>query len=507
MLFAIAFYLNSLGNFALGIVLGALLGPAEFGGYATVALAGVTLAAATLDWLRFSALRYFSDPTTRADTASSLEAGYLYVVALVMALTLGLGLCGLTFGLSRPLFFMIPALAFALNRVDYAGAKFRASDRPHPFIWLFGLRQALYFTLTVGFAYVTRSAVATAGALAVSSLIAALALSPALRPPGAHWRRGRAQDLTVYLRYAKPIVASLVIYQIVWLINRHAALETLGPAITGKFSLASDVGQKLFMAVNSLPDFLLFQRVLRRDREEGRAAAWREVASNFTLMFALIAALTAGYVAMAPTFEAILVPVAYRGDFARLTLELAPGFCALSLIVSGVNPVFQLASRTLPLSVAAVIALGFNFADAGDPIDRHAGLRQLARLRRGPCDCRRLGVPLRRGASAPARFGRRRCRRHGDGLRVAPAKWPRRARRQRRAGARRRRGVLCRGAHRLRHRRHAGDRPGGAAVGAGLARATGVRLALSLFGGAAVGGARCDEPPPLACRGARLRAP
>ena len=362
MLFAIAFYLNSLGNFALGIVLGALLGPAEFGGYATVALAGVTLAAATLDWLRFSALRYFSDPTTRADTASSLEAGYLYVVALVMALTLGLGLCGLTFGLSRPLFFMIPALAFALNRVDYAGAKFRASDRPHPFIWLFGLRQALYFTLTVGFAYVTRSAVATAGALAVSSLIAALALSPALRTPGAHWRRGRAQDLTVYLRYAKPIVASLVIYQIVWLINRHAALETLGPAITGKFSLASDVGQKLFMAVNSLPDFLLFQRVLRRDREEGRAAAWREVASNFTLMFALIAALTAGYVAMAPTFEAILVPVAYRGDFARLTLELAPGFCALSLIVSGVNPVFQLASRTLPLSVAAVIALGFNFA-------------------------------------------------------------------------------------------------------------------------------------------------
>ena len=92
------------------------------------------------------------------------------------------------------------------------------------------------------------------------------------------------------------------------------------------------------------------------------SAAWREVASNFTLMFALIAALTAGYVAMAPTFEAILVPAAYRGDFARLTLELAPGFCALSLIVSGVNPVFQLASRTLPLSVAAVIALGFNFA-------------------------------------------------------------------------------------------------------------------------------------------------
>lgn len=362
MLFAIAFYLNSLGNFVLGIALGAVLGPAEFGGYSMVALAAVTLAVATLDWLRFAALRFFGDPAARAEMASSLEAGYLAAIALVTALTLALALAGLTFGLSRPLFLMIPALAFALNRVDYAGSRFRAADRPLPFLWLFGLRQALYFTLTLGVAYLTRSALATAGALAVSSLAAALALSPALRTPGAHWRRGRSQDLRLYLGYAKPIVASLVIYQLIWLINRHAALAALGPAITGKFSLAADVGQKLFLVVNSLPDLLLFQRVLRSEREQGRAAAERQLAANFVLMFALLAALAAGYVAMAPTFEALLVPLAYRGEFARLSAELAPGFFALSLIVSGVNPVFQLASRTLPLGIAAALALALNFA-------------------------------------------------------------------------------------------------------------------------------------------------
>ena len=54
MLFAVVFFLNSAANFALGIVLSALLGPAEFGRYATVALAAITLAGAAFDWLRYS---------------------------------------------------------------------------------------------------------------------------------------------------------------------------------------------------------------------------------------------------------------------------------------------------------------------------------------------------------------------------------------------------------------------------------------------------------------------
>ena len=60
---------------------------------------------------------------------------------------------------------------------------------------------------------------------------------------------------------------------------------------------------------------------------------------------------------MAPTFEALLVPSAYRGDFARLSIELAPGLFAFCTFSSMWNPVFQLARRTWPSTFAACAAL------------------------------------------------------------------------------------------------------------------------------------------------------
>jgi O-antigen/teichoic acid export membrane protein len=106
-----------------------------------------------------------------------------------------------------------------------------------------------------------------------------------------------------------------------------------------------------------LPEILLFQFALKRDREEGRAAAQRQIGVNSVIAFAILAPLTAGYMAMAPTFEALIVPTAYRGDFARLSLELAPGFFVFCALYSTLNPVFQLARRTWPLTIAACAAL------------------------------------------------------------------------------------------------------------------------------------------------------
>ena len=50
-----------------------------------------------------------------------------------------------------------------------------------------------------------------------------------------------------------------MVYQLVGLINRHIALVHLGAEATGKFSLATDLGQRLFGAANSLPELMLFQ--------------------------------------------------------------------------------------------------------------------------------------------------------------------------------------------------------------------------------------------------------
>jgi O-antigen/teichoic acid export membrane protein len=362
MLLAVAFFLNSAANFALGIVLSALLGPAEFGRYATVWLAAITLGGAVFDWLRHSSLRFSGDRDERVRVASSLEASYLGGVALLVS---GFGLAaaaGITFGLSASLLAMTPFLAIALNRVDYVGAQFRARGLDRAFVVLYGLRQLLTFAFGVAVAWVTRDATTTIAALAVASLAAAVAVSRPLRTPGARLRRANGRTIVEFLVYAKPIVLSLVIYQSIALINRQVALEHLGAVATGKLSLATDLAQRLFQAVNTLPEMLLFQYALERDRAQGRAAAERQIGVNMSYALAILAPLAGGYMAMAPTFEALVVPSAYRGDFARLTLIVAPGFLAYCTILAAFNPVFQLAKRTWPVTLAAFAALATDLA-------------------------------------------------------------------------------------------------------------------------------------------------
>ncbi|MGA2494700.1 MAG: hypothetical protein ABSF67_17435 [Roseiarcus sp.] len=374
MVFAVAFFLNSAANFAFGIVLSALLGPAEFGRYATVALAANTLAGAAFDWLSRSSLRFSGDDQGRGRIAASLDAGYLGAMALLYLAVGVAALAGVTFGFTLAGLALTPLLALALSRIDFAGARFRAREQEGAFAALFGLRQVLSFSFVVAVAYLTRDSILTIAALASANLVAGLALSLPMRTPGARLQGASGQKLVEFLVYAKPIVASLVIYQLIALINRQVALERLGAVETGELSLATDVGQRLFLAINSLPELLLFQFALLRERAEGMAAAERQIGVNMVYAFALLAPLTAGYIAMAPTFEALMVPAAYRGEYARLSLDLAPGFLAFCAISSCVNPAFQLVRRTWPAIIAALSALATDYAllqfgDAGRSTD------------------------------------------------------------------------------------------------------------------------------------------
>jgi hypothetical protein len=72
MVYAVVFFLNAAANFALGVTLGALLGPAEFGRYASVALGASILAMTFFDWLRLSSIRFSAAGERREVTAASL---------------------------------------------------------------------------------------------------------------------------------------------------------------------------------------------------------------------------------------------------------------------------------------------------------------------------------------------------------------------------------------------------------------------------------------------------
>ena len=362
MLIAAAFLINSAGNFALGLALSAILGPAEFGRYATVALTGLTLAGGVFDWLRMSTIRFAGDAERPAGFAASLEAAYLTVALALYALAGAAWALGLDFGLGASLVLLTPLYTVAISRIDYSAAQFRAREQSRAFAAIFALRQAFGVAAALTVAYWRRDAATAIAAMAIANLAAALAVSPAMRVPGARLAAARAADVWRFLVYAKPLVASTVLYALISLINRQIALTRFGAAETGEFSLAFDLSQRLFQALYALPEILLFQVALRRDREQGRAAAEAQLALNATLSLAVFLPVAAGYFTLGPTFERLIVPASYRGDFSRLALQLAPGLVCYGALVIAVNPVFQLTQKTWPVTAAALLALGVDAA-------------------------------------------------------------------------------------------------------------------------------------------------
>jgi O-antigen/teichoic acid export membrane protein len=406
MLIAAAFLINSAGNFVLGVLLSAILGPAEFGRYATVALAGLTLSGAVFDWLRLSTIRFAGDKQQQTSFAASLEAMNLGITLTLFAAAGIAYALRLDFGLGPLLVFLTPLYTVAISRIDYSAAQFRARDLSRPFALIFALRQLFCFVAAAGVAWLRRDAATTVAALAVANLAAAIALGPALRVPGATLMAARAEDVRRFFFYAKPLVASFVIYALISLINRQVALSRLGAAETGEFALAFDLSQRLFQALYALPEIFLFQYALRRDREQGRAAAEAQIALNAVLSLAAFLPVAAGYFALGPTFERLIVPAAYRGDFARLSLALAPGLLCYGGIVIAVHPVFQLAQRTWPVTAAAALALATDaalllFGDFGSSVE---GLAHAYSISLGVGGVAAAAMAFRRKAVRPALY-------------------------------------------------------------------------------------------------------
>lgn len=360
MVYAVVFFLNAAANFALGVTLGALLGPAEFGRYASVALGASILAMTFFDWLRLSSIRFSAAGERREVTAASLEASYIAMIVAAVGAVGALHALGVDFGMGPSLLLLTPLMAIAYARSDYCAALMRARSQGRAYAALAGIRQTLTFTVVIGIAAETRSAGPVVAALAGTTLLAVVALGPAMRVPGAGFGLANRQTIGRFLAYAKPIVISSVIYLLITFIDRQLALVRFGAAAAGKLSLATDLGLRLFFAINFLPETLLFQYAVQREATEGRLAAERQVAVNIVLSFAVLAPLTVGYMVMAPTFEELVAPAAFRGDYARLSLLLAPGLFAFCSIYAMCNPVFQLAGKTWPLTLAALTALMAN---------------------------------------------------------------------------------------------------------------------------------------------------
>ncbi len=162
-----------------------------------------------------------------------------------------------------------------------------------------------------------------------------------------------------FARYALPIVAANMLYQMCPLMNRALASQAHGFAQSGQLSLAYDTGLRIIAAIGSSVDVLMFQLAVRAEHEHGLEVAKAQIGFNMGAVFAILAPTVAGCWLVLPSFERLLIPEAFRGPFAQYFALQLPAFLGFGLLFC-VGPIFQIVKRTGPVVMAGAVALGVN---------------------------------------------------------------------------------------------------------------------------------------------------
>lgn len=350
-----AFLASALVQFALGLVMAAMLGPAEFGLYALAFAASVIGQTLVFEWIRLSITRYQG---SGAGVSARLNRALLMLMALVFVLA------AITYALAgekRELYALAIAAAALWGFAECRGAMLRARFAERSYAGLLSARAIASLILMPLAAWFWPRADIVLGALMLS-VLAALILHRALfaetsDAPG----EAVVPPLSGLVGYALPIVATNIAYLLLFFGLRLFIAARLGLAEAGSFSLALDLGLKLVMTIGSALDLYLFQLAVRDEREKGAKAGRARLALNFGLVLAVLAPALLGLWLVLPSLEALVIAPAYRDTFALYVLLLLPGLFLFGMVQYAIHPAHQLASRTMPLVLAASAALAAAF--------------------------------------------------------------------------------------------------------------------------------------------------
>jgi O-antigen/teichoic acid export membrane protein len=355
MTFVAIFLVNAGLSFALSLVVALLLGPAGFGRYALALSVAVVINTVLFEWLRLSTTRFHSE---RADPAirATLDRGYAVTAMGLAAAAVLAWATGIDLGLPDALLAATAACGLTLGLFDYGTALARARFLDRIYAALVLVRGLASFALAAGAAWFTGN---PALVLAGSSVAAIAALVLVRRHlarsgPGGALRRDL---LFTFARYAVPLVAASAIYQLLPVVNRAILASRGGFTEAGYFSLASEIGMRLFQNLGSALDLALFQIAVRADELHGREEAERQISRNIGFVAAILWPASVGLWLVLPSFEAVFVPPAFRGHFAPAMELMIPALAAFALVQYALNPVFQLRARTAAVIGAAMVAL------------------------------------------------------------------------------------------------------------------------------------------------------
>jgi O-antigen/teichoic acid export membrane protein len=354
----LTFLVNTIFNLIVGLIVAKFLGPAEYGKFAlaiAVMTFGQTLA---FEWIRLSAVRFYSEQSRRESPGirATLDAAFIWVVLLFVPLALGIAFLGPHLSLPRDLFALACVASIANGLFDYQTALVRARFDDRLYIRVIVTKNLLAMVVTTGAAWATGSAeAALLGGM--TSLLGSLLFSRSrLSDRDAGPERSDPGLRRHYAGYAAPIVAAVVLYQLIPLANRDLAARFFGFAETGRFALSYDLGQRAVMAIGSALDVLLFQIAVRAHDLHGAETAREQIARNIAIVFAVLAPACVGIWIILPSIEVLIVPQAFRGPFAHFLGLMLPGLFCFGLAQFSINAIFQLAHKTLPLIAAALAA-------------------------------------------------------------------------------------------------------------------------------------------------------
>ena len=361
-----AYLLNTSVNVVVGLLVALALGPDEFGRFALTLAVAAIVQSLLFDWLRFAAAR-FASPERLADEPlflKTLEASFiLEACGLVVLLGLGLVVTG-PWPLSRALVILAIFISIINGLFDFRAALIRARFADRRYAHLLLVKNLLAVCVTGGLAFYVGTALAAVSGVAISMIGALLSVpldgraqtGVGLWAAFANLRATAPKILNVCLRYSLPIVLANGVYFAIPLLNRAFVARSYGFAETGQFSLAYDLGIRLFMAIGTALDVLLFQLAVRADEQVGQTGARVQLSRNLTFVIAVLVPVCCGAWLVLPSLEALVVPMAYRGPFAHYFELLLPGLLAWSIATYGLNPSFQIAQRTTPMLAAGAIA-------------------------------------------------------------------------------------------------------------------------------------------------------
>jgi O-antigen/teichoic acid export membrane protein len=354
----LAFSVNVLFNFVVGLLVAKFLGPEEYGRFALALATAMAVQILFFDWLRLGATRFYSERVRGEEPAlrATLDVGFALLTFGLAAASALLLLSGPRFSLSNGLIGLAMAAAVSNGLFDYHTALVRARFHDRLYTRLIIVKNFMALCLTGGGAFVFGSAqMALVGG--VISLTGSIVLARAsLADPGAEPALARPRVASALLRYCLPIVCANLLYLAIPLANRSIVAVLYGFSETGQFSLAFDIGTKAIQAIGSALDVLLFQIAVAAHERDGVSSAKAQIGQNMAIVLAIILPACTGIWLTLPSIQLLIVPVAFRGPFGDyLTLMMGGLFCS-AIIQYGINPIFQIAKKTAPLIAAALVA-------------------------------------------------------------------------------------------------------------------------------------------------------